>query len=135
MQFIDWSAKLAVNVSEIDKQHKKLVDIVNELYAAMQAGKGAAVMGKVLSELITYTKDHFAYEEKLMLQHKYNDMTKHKTEHDKLTKQVLDLQKQFADGKMVVTIEVMNFLKKWLGEHILDKDKLFAAFLNQKGIT
>ncbi|MBF0606786.1 MAG: bacteriohemerythrin [Candidatus Magnetobacterium sp. LHC-1] len=134
MQFIDWSSKLAVNAADIDNQHKKLVDIINELYSAMQGGKGAAVMGKVLGELIGYTKDHFAYEEKLMVQHKYNDNNKHKLEHDKLTKQVLDLQKQFTDGKMVVTVEVMNFLKKWLNDHILDKDKTFAAFLNQKGV-
>ncbi|MBF0343128.1 MAG: hemerythrin family protein [Nitrospirae bacterium] len=135
MAFIDWSSKIAVNVTEIDKQHKKLVDIVNELYSAMTGGKGAAVMGKVLTELIDYTKYHFATEEKMIVQYKYSDNNTHKSEHDKLTKQVLDLKKQFDEGKMVVTVEVMNFLKNWLGEHILNKDKLLAAFLNQKGIT
>ncbi|KJU87567.1 hemerythrin-like metal-binding protein [Candidatus Magnetobacterium bavaricum] len=134
MQFIDWNSKLSVGFSEIDNQHKRLVEIINELYSAMKDGKGSLIMGKVLGELIAYTKDHFAYEEKLMVQHKYNDNNKHKTEHDKLTKQVLDLQKQFTDGKMVVTVEVMNFLKKWLNDHILDKDKQLATFLNQKGL-
>lgn len=47
-------------------QHKKLVSMVNEMYQAMSQGKGNDVVGKVLNDLIAYTRTHFAAEEKLM---------------------------------------------------------------------
>ncbi|MEO5356524.1 MAG: bacteriohemerythrin [Nitrospirae bacterium YQR-1] len=134
MPFIDFVDKLKVNVTEIDNQHKKLIDIINELHNAMATGKGITVLGKTLNELIEYTKSHFSMEENLIQKYKYSDNNKHKTEHDKLTKQVVDLKSDFEAGKMVVTVEVMNFLKKWLNDHILDKDKHLAVFLNEKGV-
>ena len=52
MALITWSSMFSVGVAEIDNQHKKLVELINQLNDAMHAGKGADVMGKVLSELV-----------------------------------------------------------------------------------
>ncbi|MCG6552711.1 MAG: bacteriohemerythrin [Candidatus Magnetominusculus sp. LBB02] len=132
--FIDFDSKLKVDVSDIDNQHKKLVEMVNELHGAMSIGKGAAVLGGILTKLVDYTKEHFAMEEGLIQKYKYDDGNHHKSEHDKLTKQVMDLKKQFSEGKMVVTIDVLNFLKGWLNDHIKDVDKKLAHFLISKGV-
>ncbi|MBI3592188.1 MAG: hemerythrin family protein, partial [Nitrospirae bacterium] len=78
---------------------------------------------------------HFANEENMMKTHAYPDYLKHKAEHDNLTKQALDLQKQHKEGKPVLTIELMTFLKNWLSNHIMGTDKKYSPFLNSKGIV
>jgi len=135
MALITWTDALSVNIKEIDEQHKKLIAMVNELHSAMGAGKGKAAMGAVLGGLVEYTKTHFAFEEGLMQKHNYVGYLSHKGQHDELTKQVLDLQSRFKEGKTLVTVEVMNFLKDWLSNHIQNSDKKYGPFLNGKGIV
>ncbi len=135
MALMTWSDNFSVNVAQIDEQHKKLVGILNDLHDAMKQGKGNDVTGNVLSGLVQYVATHFATEEKLMKEHAYTEYLKHKAEHDALTKQAIDLQKQFHEGKAVLTVELMKFLKDWLSNHILGTDKKYGPYLNSKGVV
>jgi hemerythrin len=135
MSLIQWAPKFSVNIKEIDQQHQKLMALVNELYDSMTAGHGKEALGKVLGELITYTVYHFATEEKLFQTHAYPETAAHKAEHDKLTQTAKDLKEKFDSGKGQITVEVMNFLKNWLNNHILGTDKKYSAYLNGKGVS
>jgi hemerythrin len=134
MALIDWTEDLSVHIKEIDTQHKKLIGLINDLHESMRIGQGKAALEKIFGDLITYTKTHFAYEESLMNQHAYTDSAAHKKEHDQLTAKVADMQKQYHDGALVMSVEVMQFLKQWLGFHIQGTDKRYTAFFNGKGI-
>lgn len=134
MAFIDWSNSLSVDIKELDDQHKKLIELINQLNDAMKVGKGKDVIGKVLGSLIAYTKSHFATEERLMQTHSYPSYIIHKKAHDDLTKQALDLQKKFEAGNIAITVEVMGFLKDWLSKHIMSTDKQYSPFLKGKGV-
>jgi hemerythrin-like metal-binding protein len=135
MDLIVWNEDLSVNIQEINEQHKKLISMINELNTAMGAGKGKDVMGSVLARLVDYTKSHFAVEETLMQKHQYPGYISHKAEHDKLTKQVIDIMDKFKEGKAIVTVEIMNFLKNWLTSHIQTIDKRYSSHLNAKGVA
>ena len=135
MALLDWSDEYSVKIKSIDQQHSKLVDLINQLHSAMKDGKGKDVIGKVISELISYTQVHFAHEESLMSKYSYPGYVKHKSLHDELVKQVLEIEKEFKSGKTVISQNVLNFLKKWLVEHIVGTDKLYTAFMNSKGIA
>jgi len=134
MALITWSDTLSVKVKQFDDQHKKLVDMVNQLFDAMKTGKGNQVMGDILKQLIAYTQTHFAAEERLLKQYAYPDFEAHKKEHNALVMQVLDLQKQFQEGKPVLTQNIMTFLRDWLSRHIQGDDKKYGIFLNGKGV-
>ncbi|CAG0957889.1 bacteriohemerythrin [Geobacter sp.] len=134
MALITWSDTLSVKVKQFDDQHKKLVDMVNQLFDAMKTGKGSQVMGDILKQLIAYTQTHFAAEERLLKQYAYPDFEAHKKEHNALVMQVLDLQKQFQEGKPVLTQNIMTFLRDWLSRHIQGDDKKYGVFLNGKGV-
>lgn len=135
MALITWSDTLSVKVKQFDDQHKKLVDMVNQLFDAMKTGKGNQVMGDILKQLIAYTQTHFAAEERLLKQYAYPDFEAHKKEHNALVIQVLDLQKQFQEGKPVLTQNIMTFLRDWLSKHIQGDDKKYGVFLNGKGVA
>jgi hemerythrin len=134
MALVIWKDIYVVNVNEIDLQHKKLVGIVNELHDAMIIGKGQTVMGKILDELVDYTLYHFATEEKYFDQYAYPEADLHKKQHQDLVSQVAAIQNKYNSGEKVLTLDVMNFLRDWLHDHIVGSDKLFGPYLNSKGL-
>ena len=134
MSLLAWSNALSVGVKEIDDQHKKLVDLANQLNDAMKAGHGKDAIGSILVELVRYTQSHFAFEEKLMDTHKYPATEKHKAEHKDLVKSVGDFKAQFDRGDATLTTSVMNFLRDWLTKHILSSDRALGRDLNTKGL-
>lgn len=129
-----WSEKYSVNVDEIDRQHKKLIGLVNTLDQAMREGKGKSVLSDVLKELVQYTQMHFAAEERIMKTNEYPAYAEHKAKHDKMTMKVLEIQKQYQEGKVAITFEVMKFLEDWVDKHILGTDKKYAPHLNSRGV-
>ncbi len=135
MPLMQWNDKMSVGVQQFDDDHKKLVTMLNDLFDGMQSGKAKDVLGKILDELVTYTKTHFAREEEAMSKNGYQEFAAHKREHDDLTKQVLEVQKKFhGDVSASLSMEVMNFLKNWLVKHIQGTDKKYTPFMNSKGL-
>ena len=134
MALITWTNDFSVNIKEIDEQHKKLMAMINDLHAAMLVGKAKDAIGPILGGLVDYTKTHFALEEQLMTKHQYTGYLAHKAAHDALTKQVMDLKAKFGEGKALITMDIMTFLKDWLTKHILETDKKYSSFFNGKGI-
>jgi hemerythrin len=135
MPLMTWTDKLSVGVGVIDEDHKKLVSMVNELYDAMQAGHGREKLGRILGELVQYTKFHFAREEKFFAQTGYPAAGPHKQQHEALTRQVLDVQQKYAAGSnATLSLDVMHFLKNWLVTHIQGSDQAYRSHLNSKGI-
>ena len=135
MALIEWKESYSVNVTEIDNEHKKLIELINNLHEAMMSGKSKEVMGKILDELIQYTLYHFATEEKFFDKYNYPESEIHKKQHADLVEQVAALQKKFKGGERVLTIDVLNFLKDWLNDHIIGSDIKYAHFLKSHGVN
>jgi hemerythrin len=134
MALIQWNDSLSVDVAEIDRQHQKLVLMINELSEAMKQGKGKDVLGKILNSLIGYTATHFQTEEKYFDLYRYPETAIHKKEHVAFVQNISDFKDGFEKGKLSVTIELMNFLSDWLIHHIKGTDKKYSTFFNAKGL-
>ncbi len=131
---IQWSSSLSVNVAEIDGQHQKLVNMINELDNAMRQGKGKDALGKIVNGLIGYAATHFKTEEKYFDQFGYPEADSHKKEHSDFTKKVSDFKDGFEKSSVGLSIQVMNFLSDWLQKHITGVDKKYGPFFNAKGL-
>ncbi|MGD0301604.1 MAG: bacteriohemerythrin [Bryobacteraceae bacterium] len=129
MSIFQWKEEFSVDHAEIDTQHKRLFQLADELHRAMTEGKGSAAVGQTLTNLVEYTKHHFACEERLMQLHDYPEYAEHKAFHDDLTARVLEFQRGFQAGRSVVTIELFQFLKDWLSHHIGDTDRKVSVYL------
>jgi hemerythrin-like metal-binding protein len=125
-----WSDAYSVRIPQIDAQHKGLIRLINDLHSAMAAGKGKEASGTILDELIRYTESHFKYEEGMLRQRQYSNLAAHQTEHKKLTGQVVELRERFRSARLTMSVEVMQFLKNWLANHILVHDQAYARELN-----
>lgn len=134
MAIITWKNEYSVGVTEFDNQHKVLIDIINKLHDAMRAGIGKQALSVILEELVSYTKFHFANEERNFAQYSYPEINAHKLEHEKLTRQVIEFLRDYNEGKSSMSIEVMGFLKDWLMQHIGGVDKKYTQFFNSKNV-
>lgn len=134
MAHFDWKDEYSVNITAIDLQHKRLVNLINELFEAMQTGQGAAALGKVLDGLLNYARTHFTAEENLMREHGFPGLEAHVKLHQDFTARIGELHAQFKDGRMTSALGISTFLKDWLVKHILGTDKQYTAFLNAKGV-
>lgn len=135
MAIINWSDNLSCYHRGIDHEHKILVDMVNKMHEAMKQGAGKEAMGTILHELVEYTKTHFSNEEGLMTKYGYHAHSSHHMEHEKLTTKVMQIREDYNNDKISITIEMMNFLKDWLKNHIMKVDKAFGNFLKAKGVV
>ena len=131
MSIFLWKEEYSVGHLAIDTQHKRLFQLADELHAAMAAGKGNAAMSAILANLVSYTKLHFADEERLMKECNYPEYLHHKKEHDELTAKVVAFQSDLAAKRVAVTVQLMYFLKDWLTHHIGQNDKKIATYLKQ----
>jgi hemerythrin len=134
MALIQWNASLSVGVDEIDKQHQKLVQMINELHDAMRQAKGASVLGPLVTSLIDYAGTHFKTEEKYFVRFAYPDAEVHKKAHADFTAKVLDFKKRFEANTVGLSMDVMNFLSDWLQSHIKGTDKKYGPFFNANGL-
>jgi len=127
--FFEWSAELDLDYGPIDQQHKRLVNLIAELVAAMTEGKGQSALEGILAQLIDYTMVHFEAEERLMKRAGYLELPGHRQEHDLFGRKALQLQTAYHDGTMGMSMDVMEFLRDWLKTHILGSDKAFWGFV------
>jgi hemerythrin len=131
MPLMTWSDSWSVQVKSLDEQHKMLVSLINKLHDAMAAGKGHEVVGRVLDDLLDYTRKHFSHEEGMMRRHEYPDLANHARIHAEMVAKVVDLRTKVSGGTKL-TLEVMNFLKDWLTKHIQGTDQKYSTCLAGK---
>jgi hemerythrin len=134
MDIIPWQEEFSVSVREIDMQHKNLVRMINDLYTAMTERRGQEALDKIVTGMVDYARIHFATEEHYMLKYDYIGYAAHKAEHDKFAAKAVDLQERLNERTLVLSLEVINFLKDWLSSHILATDKKYVPCFRSKGL-
>ena len=131
MSFFAWKDDYALGVDVIDKQHKRLVELIDQLFSAMKTGKGREVTAKVLGELDDYTQTHFRQEEDLMRKGGYPDFTPHLGKHEAFVKKLNGYRQDHAAGKLALNVELMNWLRDWLKSHILETDPKYLPWVSK----
>ena len=136
MPFVEWTDEFSIGVPEVDRDHQKLLALLNDLFDAVEAGTGHEVLGLVLDGLILYISYHFAHEEGLFLQSSYPGYEMHRRQHEALTDTVKEIHSDFLAGAAeTLPQEVLEFLKNWLYKHILEADRAFGVYLSVNAST
>lgn len=131
MAYFSWSDRMSVGNRFIDADHRNIIDIVNRLHDAMQERKGGEVLDQVLFDLVVYTKGHFKREEQHMHGIGFSGLEAHKREHDLLLQRVAEFRHDLKQGSETQTIQVAEFLRTWLMEHIMESDMALGAAIRK----
>ena len=81
MALIEWNENMSVNDDVLDRQHKELIAMINDLGEAMEQGCGKDILGQIFTRLINYSMRHFNSEEKYIERLNYPESNYHKQVH------------------------------------------------------
>jgi hemerythrin-like metal-binding protein len=129
MSLLRWKDEYLTQVEEIDTQHQRLIDLINGIYDLMRSGRGDEAIAEAMGEVVDFTRFHFSTEEKFMESTEYAGREGHVGEHERLLDQVVDLRRSVQDGRTVVSMNEMYFLKDWLLSHFQGPDRGLAHHL------
>lgn len=132
MAYMDWKDEFSVGIDDMDSQHKRWIEIINELHEAMRSGQTAKVMSSVLKKMTDYISLHFKTEEALLEKNKYPGLEKHKLIHERYAREINGFVDKFTNSKVLVSLDIMDSLKDWLTNHIKVNDKEYGAFITRK---
>jgi len=134
MPKIKWTDELSVKISAFDNEHKKLIDIFNNLCDVMSQGKSKQMLSDILVDLSNYTKTHFLHEEEAMKKHGYSGVAAHKKAHDEFISRLNEVQSQYASGNVRLGIPIFNFLAAWIENHIQKIDRNYSELFINAGM-
>jgi hemerythrin-like metal-binding protein len=135
MAYFEWTDDLLVGNKEIDHDRLTLISLVNELYDAIQEGKGTDILSQILHSLHIYTQEHFRREEILMEQSHSQEIEAHKLMHKRLLDQVVILQVAFDIGRSKVAADTAELLRYWPAQYIMLADKKLSLSIHESGLT
>ena len=126
---IKWKEDLSVGIESLDKEHQRWIEILNDFYEGLKAGKSKEKLEELILAMIDYTRYHFKNEEEYMASVNFPELEEHKQAHAEYVEKINDYYEKLKTGKMLLTLEVTNFLKSWLINHIKGIDQQYADFV------
>jgi hemerythrin len=133
MAYIEWNDTYSVKIGSLDEQHKRLFEMLNGFYDALNVKGADDTLKTLVAGLLRYTTVHFSHEEALMKKNGYPGLAAQQAAHAAFIRKVGDVQKRHAEGKLVLSVEITGFLKTWLSEHILGSDSKYMDCLTRAG--
>ena len=130
MTVINWRDSYNTGVAQFDREHHKIVDLIDVMFAAIRDKSGKEVVEKACNEVLSYTGYHFENEEKAMQSVNYPGLKEHIDEHNRLKAEALQFQMKINADFPEGTTEFYRFLREWLVEHIQECDKKYGPYLN-----
>jgi len=134
LEIVSWGKKYDVGIESINLQHKKIIDITNQLYQACYAENKVTetVFKESMSRMVEYVRYHFATEQELLKRINYPGYLDHKKEHERLITQILAAVKDFNNGKKFIPNQFVRTLRDWIFNHIAITDKNYALFVTKQ---
>lgn len=115
---------MATGHDVVDDQHRKLIDMVNQLEEAVEQGRGREGVDRLLNFLGDYAAKHFSMEEKLMTATHCPAAEKNREAHKAMFETYKKWRENYDhhgfDPQLV--IELKNILSEWLVQHICKID-------------
>lgn len=129
-----WNDKYSTGIQSIDNQHKEIFAYMNRLLDAMKLGQADKVIYQIVIELEKYSIVHFQKEEFFFQRFNYSETKEHIQEHQFFIQKVASLKSELKAGKKALFIELLNFLKDWIENHILVTDKKYSECFLKNGL-
>jgi len=127
MPVLVWSDDYKTGIPDIDKEHKVLFTLINDLSERVDSGSTETAIRATISALVDYVDYHFAREEGLMVTCFYHDLENHIAGHRKMQGQIESYRNSFdRDPENFDIADFMGFLTYWLKGHILQCDMAYV---------
>jgi hemerythrin len=125
MATIAWTDDLTIDDSQIDFQHRQLIDAIGDLEDALASGEPKRI-AEATPFLRLYAQVHFADEERVLELIRWPKLAEHRTMHESFRRRLDELEASVARGDVAAGTTLLGFLAAWLAGHIRITDHEFA---------
>ncbi|MBM3733064.1 MAG: hypothetical protein FJW24_06305 [Acidimicrobiia bacterium] len=139
MPYIDWDANLETGVAGIDREHRRLVQLLSDIHELIVAKADPIRIADTLADFHTLATAHFALEEKIMRDQKYPAFAQRRETHRRLLDEVRDIMDAYDAGSYREGQSLSATLRQWLFQLMsIDVDlftRITPASLRKWGLT
>jgi hemerythrin-like metal-binding protein len=112
-----WRDDFKTGIASVDYEHKQLIDMINAILQKLGVDQPEAV-NDVLAALHDRIAAHFALEERVMQERRYDGYAEHKADHERLLDEIRDLMEQHRAGGFRAEAELLaERLDRWFSRH------------------
>jgi len=129
LHLLSWQPEHNIGIEEADRQHRKMLDMMNEVHILSAQKHSSQSISQALEVLISYTEVHFDWEERFFDGYQYPKSEEHKEHHASLIAELRTHQRNIALGDQKAIDDELSHLNDWLLEHIKHGDRDYANYL------
>ena len=134
MQPMSWKERYSVGVEEIDRQHRGLLDIINQIANSFEKKDEWQSTSAIIDSLIHYAYNHFATEERYMVEAEYPELSWHIGLHIAFMRKVFLMSEEYRQQGLALQKEILSYLSSWFSSHVLEVDRKYMSYMEKKGI-
>jgi hemerythrin len=128
-----WDDSFLIGIEELDHEHKVLIDDINKLNEELAGSDERSEITKCLGDIYARMQAHFALEEHVMKENKYQFFDEHKREHDELLEDYTECMMRFLNGASISSGNpIEECLKQWVVDHITTSDKKMSLIVQEQ---
>jgi hemerythrin len=129
-----WRDEYAIGAAIVDAAHKSLLDDMNGLNAAIDAG-ALSKASSLLARIHSSASRDFMNERQLMEEDNYPFVDLHARQHQRFFEFLAELQREIESGErdqVYLAFRVKRLLTGWLVNHILSADRHYGSYRNTR---
>ena len=131
MKLLKWKDAYSMGEIEIDKQHKGLFKLSNDIYYLVEAGVDDSERFRELFLILTdYTIDHFIYEEMYIQEEGFPGLEEHIQQHLDFSNKLREIC--IGINKETHIKDIGEFVTTWLVHHVIEEDMKYKKFVEKK---
>ena len=128
----EWNSAMITGASDIDEQHRELINKFNELVEAEASRADRKTIGGILDFLQHYAEWHFNTEEQIMDQYQFHLAEENKKAHNEYRVKFGKLYEQWQNttgSDKAVLHDTIVELARWIANHILTMDNELHRYM------
>jgi len=122
MSLVDWREEFQVGVPAVDHEHRELIGLINKLHDNLLSPDSDVTVTQFLGEIHARISAHFALEERVMRDAKYDQFAMHKADHEKLLDEIRDIMDDYEEKHRFDDDTLADRLREWFTQHFKTHD-------------
>ncbi|MBF0562385.1 MAG: hemerythrin family protein [Alphaproteobacteria bacterium] len=129
---VEWGEKLKTGWSFMDDDHRRFVELLNDLHDNSLGASSNFAAPSMVGELIAVMRAHFDSEETVMQQIRYPKLPDHRAQHDLMRRKLDALTADLDACTGIAVDELIDLLSTWLAQHIAGCDRDLARRISRR---
>jgi len=120
---IEWNEEIASGIEEIDRQHKQIISLLNQIIYYFETPDSSKELVSSLLEFSKVIHEHFDFEEKLLAEYGFKGLKNHKAGHEEISDLINSvIMPAMLDEEGDIAAEPIINIVRWFENHLRTED-------------